>query len=76
VVVINWSVCPWQAFPAKWVIPRAFPRLENLKYEGSGLTPKCKARLERLARDEHCRLSKTLINYGCTKFYNIGSRSQ
>jgi hypothetical protein len=38
-------------------------------------TRKRYTRLERLARDKHSSLLRTLINYGRKKFYNIGPRA-
>ncbi len=43
---------------------------------GSGLTGKHKPRLERLARDKDSSFLLTIINYGRTTLYNIGSGSK
>jgi hypothetical protein len=39
----------------------------------TGLTHKHQTRLERLAKDKHSSLLRTLVNYGRKTFYNIGS---
>jgi len=69
--VIEYSVCHWEAFHPGlklWVRPGAYPGVERVGY---GLTRKHKTRL---ARDKHSSLLQVLLNYGCKKFYNIGTR--
>jgi hypothetical protein len=46
-----------------------------LTWVGLSLTCKYYIRLERSARDKHTSLLRSFINYGCKKFYNIGTWS-
>ncbi len=79
--VISQSVCPRQAFPAESIVS---DKARSLPY--SGAPERCfnrvgsffknrhYIRLERLAMDKHSSLLRTILNYGCKKFYNIGPR--
>ncbi len=81
IFVISQSVCPWQAFPAQSNVclvkqtPTLFKNLSYAPLQDNLLAFPTNNRLVwRAAKDKHSSLLGNFVNYGCKKFYSIGTR--